>query len=236
MDPKSVVGFVKQCMAKGLSRSETENLFRLYANNAVFTNPEIRKGAATVLDNYDGPLTKAAFAKVMRPSVLADIVEHTINEGKSAGAYAMRLQHPLHQHLTEEFNACREETRKSASFLQNIDSPSTRHAYNNFASLPLSQKLALMAGIGGTAGGIAGAFGHSESNQFGHDGPDVVRGALRGATLGAGALAGGVIGEGIGTLGNTRHPFMGKPQDHRLAQLAGAGAGAWATNKLINRL
>ena len=262
-------------MAKGMTEDETTEQMRIYINNALLTNEYIRKGAAQVLDSYKGPLTKSAMARVMKPDILATIIEHTIHESKCAGACIVRKFHPVHQALTEEFeqlmsqhqmksasklsgirsliarffpahavtnsvtgmlNTHNHHNTKTASFLESADTPTSRQLYDRFSELPLSEKVLLVGGLGGAFGGLSNAILPRASEAFTNPAARLANGAFRGAAMGTGAVLGGVAGDVVGSAVNSKHNFFGPPQEHRLAQLTGAGLGLLGTHKMLNQI
>jgi hypothetical protein len=170
----------------------------------------------------------------MQPEILSDIIEHTVHEGKSAGAIAFRQHHPVHKILTDEFIDLVETENKQASFVNSVDNSTTRQMFQRFSQLPLSKKLALIASLGGSAGGLAGAIAPGKGGLG--IGSRMLNGAFRGATLGAGSVLGSQVGKEVGALSNTGTPAFGPRSEHALAQLAGGAAGLVGTHKLLGKI
>lgn len=204
-DPNFLEAFVKQCSAQGMSEAQTTEAVWLQGRNEFLLDPRVQHGFASVMADYQGPLTKAALAKYFTPNVIACVVECQLRLGDSA--------------LAESF-------RKEAGLFDQPQRYVAPSLLDKFNGLSLPQKALVSALMGGGATGAYRYFHPSEEDQMTGRG-DIergIRGAGQGAITGIGALAGGELGQRLA-------PAVGASRG--LGFSGGAVMGALAGNNLM---
>lgn len=210
----TIEGFVKYAHDHNL---DPVKLAWIQGRMAIATQDNVRAGMDSVLKNYKGGVSKSAFAKVMHPESLAQIVEDVVNESPCWAAEEMRQSIPEHQRLTEMF--------KSASSQASL--PMDDSAMSRFARLPLSDKLVLLGQVGAGVGAAQNAFMPVEEDMPRSKPNRAVRGAIRGTGTALGGAGGAILAN---LLADSLVPGN-KGQSHPLASLLGAGLGGLAGYK-----
>ena len=216
-------------MAEGLNEDQTEQLFGDYVNTALLSDPDIRRGASSVLDAATGTVSKEAVAHAMHPRLLSQLVVRTLHEGKSAGAQEMRRYHPDHVALTEEFS-------KNASALQTGNQPSQQDLVSAFEAMPLSKKLAIITALGSGMGATSAVMSPRNDEQDLSKLQRGLRGAGRGAIVGAGGLLGAEASADLAEQFNPTQSLLGARDPHWVAQAAGAAAGGVGASHLAEKV
>lgn len=218
-------GFVKTCMAKGLDADQTTELFQQHALSQLQSLKPVRESMERVLNAYDGPLTKRAFAQVMQPEPLSKVMLYTIHEGQSLGAQELRRMLPEHQELTEEF-------KKRAAYAESFQTPGVSETVSRFERLPLSDKIVLLSSMGGVAGGAENVINPHDADEA--RGRPALKRGLRGAAKGALIGGGAALGSSIG--GNLMKDFQASDRNRLVGQLLGGGGGAFLGGRLANNI
>jgi len=209
-------GFVKCCADKGLTATDTENIWRIHNFNAFLATPGIYDGFRTKLASYNGPITKSEMLPYLTPQALAISAECHVKYATDELSRKVRSELQLPE---PSWDTVPEETRKIASQIEN--------AIQGFAALPLHQKVLISSLAGAGIGGVARMARPSSDDQINQRGTlnRALRGAARGGFTGAGAAAGAEAGGDVGL--NTAGPQGIMP-----GMLLGGVAGGAAANRL----
>ena len=214
LDQNFLNGMIKSAVEKGC---DPEKLAYIHGRLSILLEPNTRRGFDRALANYAGTVKKSSLAIAMQPSILAEAVERVIQEGCNPICDEMRSYLPQHQELAETYKAAAARAGK----------PAQPEFLTRFERMKLSDKLALLSGVGAGVGGLAGVAHASPMDEAYERGPlsRGFRGAVHGAGTATGAGLGAMVGQRVGE-------GLNPGQQHPLAMLLGAGVGGLAGHQL----
>lgn len=209
-----VEGFVKQCVDQGMSEEQTEDLYKVFANNSIINSPNVRAGFVETLANYRGPLTKEAMTKYMTPEIISLVEDCRVKAGSDVMSKQMRATMGMAE---PESNPAVHEALEVNS-----------NVFAKYAGLSPSEQILISMLIGGGLGSTLRAVAPTEVDKAKDRGTAtrMLRGAIAGLGGGLGAHAGRLTADTVNPSGSRFSP----------GRMAGGIAGGIVGNDFVESI